>query len=176
MEPLARLTREQPAHAAADKAYFRLGLALAQLERWKESEAALAELARRAPGFELASEADLWRGRALAALGDRRAAQAAFERVVARDKTVLAARARIGIGRLALDAGSAEEALAEFLKVALLYADPEEVSEALYLAGNALEQMGDVDKARAQYRELVEKHPATAAAARARGRLGELGL
>mgnify|MGYP002399283704 CR=1 FL=1 len=63
----------------------------------------------------------------------------------------------------------------EFLKVALLYADAEEVSEALYLAGTALERMGDADKARAQYRELVQKYPATAAATRARGRLGELG-
>jgi len=96
-------------------------------------------------------------------------------RVVARDKTVLAARARLEIGRLALEAGSAEEALAEFLKVALLFADSEEVSEALYLAGSALERMGDRDKAEAQYRELIEKHPKTEAAARAQQRLGELG-
>jgi TolA-binding protein len=175
VEPLERLTRESPAHAAVPRALFRLGLAHGEEGRWKPCEAALSELARRAPDFELAAEAELWRGRALAALGDRRSAQAAFERVVARDKTVLAARARLELGRLALEAGDAEGALAEFLKVALLFADGEEVSEALYLAGTALEHLGDTDKAKAQYRELIEEHPDTTAAARAKERLGELG-
>ena len=157
--PLQRLTTERPEHASVPKALFRLGLAQGRLERWKECDAALTERLRRAPDFELGAEADLWRGRALAAQGNRRGARAAFDRVVARDKTVLAARARIGIGQLALEAGEAEDALAEFLKVALLFADPEEVAHALYLAGTALEAMGDVDRARAQYRELIEEHP-----------------
>jgi TolA-binding protein len=175
LEPLETLRRTRPDHASTPKALFRLAQTYGGLELWPACEQALDELARRDPDFELAAEVDLWRGRALAARGDRRGARAAFDRVVARDKTVLAARARIGIGQLALAAGEPEDALAEFLKVALLFADPEEVAHALYLAGTALEQMDDTDRARAQYVELIESHPDTRAAELARQRLRQLG-
>jgi TolA-binding protein len=174
-EALARLTRELPKHEAVDKALFRLGVARGQLEQWKEAEAALTELARRAPKFEHGAEADLWRGRALAARGETRGARAAFERVIAKDSGVLAARGRIGLGRLALSGGDAEGALSEFLKVALLYANEEEVAEALYLAGNCLEELGDPDRAREQYRELLDTYGETSFARAARARIRELG-
>ncbi len=174
VEPLARLRDEAPDHEVMPKALFRLGLALGQLARWKESEAALAELARAHPTFENGVEADLWRGRALANQGNARAARQAFDRVVARDKGVLAARARLEIGRLHVAAGRTEDALSEFLKVALLYAHAAEVSEAHWLAGRCLETLGDPQKAADQYREILAKYPESELAGAARDRLREM--
>ncbi|HVS11556.1 MAG TPA: tetratricopeptide repeat protein [Planctomycetota bacterium] len=174
-EALERVGREAPRHEVAPKALFRLGLSLGELGRWKECSAALAELARRAPEFEGLAEAELWRGRALFEQRDLRGARAAFERSVGLDRGAIAARARLGLGRLALAGGDVEQALAEFLKVAVLYAADEEVAEALVEAGGCLERLGDRDRARARYREVLEGHASARAAGAARERLRALG-
>jgi TolA-binding protein len=93
---------------------------------------------------------------------------------VARDRGVLAARARLEIGRLHFEAGDKDAALSEFLKVAVLYAHAEEVAEGLFLAAKCLESQGDPSRARAQYQEIVEKHPKSSFAEAARARLREL--
>jgi TolA-binding protein len=168
---LQRLRQEQPRHEVLPKALFRLGVAEAQLGRWAEAEEALTRLLRDTPEFENAVEAELWRGRALAERKNARGARAAYERVIALDKGVLSARARLGLGALAHAAGEHEEALSQYLKVAVLYAHEDEVSQALLMAGQCLEDLGDTERAAAQYRELVEKYPRSELAARARERL-----
>ncbi len=167
-----RLLGELPKHEVLPKALFRGGICLAHLERFAEAESALSDLARRFPEFENGVEAELWRGRALAAQAKDRSARQVFARVIASDGGVLAARARLGLGRLSLAAGDVEAALSEFLKVALLYAHDEEVAEALLLAGECLEAKGDVPKAHEQYREIVKEYPDSSSAAEAQRRLG----
>ncbi|MBI4878735.1 MAG: tetratricopeptide repeat protein [Planctomycetes bacterium] len=169
-----RLRRASPGHEAMAKTLFRLGLAHCRDARWQEGEEALTELARRFPEFENGAEAELWRGRALSARGNARGARQALERVIARDRGVLAAQARIELGRLHGLAGDTEKALAEFLKVAVLFGGEAEVAEALFLAGQCLEKLGDADRARGQYQEIVQKHPQSPFAAQARARLDEL--
>ncbi|MFG0316999.1 MAG: tetratricopeptide repeat protein, partial [Planctomycetota bacterium JB042] len=171
---LARLRREIPNHAATPKALFRLGLALCRTGAWGEGEEALTELVRKNADFEHLAEAELWRGRALASREKPRAARQAFERVIQSDRGVLGARARLELGRLHFAGGDPEKALSEFLKVSVLYAAEEENAEALYLAGLCLEKVGDPQKAKSQYREIVEKYPRSAFAANARERLAEL--
>ncbi len=158
-------------HAVAPKARFRQGLALAQLDRWEDAENALTTLMRRHADFEHALEAELWRGRALAQIGQPRAARAAFQRVVSEDRGVLAARAQIGLGQLELIDGDVESALSSFLKVAVLYEDGEEVAHSLLLAGECLESLGQPDRAADRYRELIERHASSPHAATARQRL-----
>ncbi|MFQ5748628.1 MAG: tol-pal system YbgF family protein, partial [Planctomycetota bacterium] len=172
---LARLRTELPKHEVIPKDLFRLGIALCRLERWEEADAALSELSRNFPDFENGVEGELWRGRALAALGRPRGALQAFDAVLAKDNGVLAARAHLEVGKLDFDAGSLDEALSEFLKVAVLYSNEAEVSEALYRAGGCLEKMGDSDRAVAQYREVLQKYPKTEYAAPSRERLKQLG-
>lgn len=172
--PLERLRTEQPRHASLDKALFRLGVANGELGRWEACSAALSELARRNGNFEQAAEADLWRGRAQAHAGDARGARATFERLVTKDRTVIAARARLELGKLAAAAGEHERALADFLKVALLYANENEVAEASLLAAGELEALGQLERARERYRELVERQPKSEFARRARERLAQL--
>jgi len=168
---LERVRREAPRHEVLPKALFRLGLALGDLERWPEAEAALTELARSQPDFANLAEAELWRGRALVAQQKARPARAAFERVVALDQGALAAQARLALARMTEEEGRVEDALSEYLKVALLYADEDAVAEALYRAGACLEKLGRNEQAIARFREVVENHPRSTYAAEAEKRL-----
>ncbi len=166
-----RLLDEHPRHQVVPKARFRLGLSLARLERWEDAERALSELARRHPDFENLLEAELWRGHALVALSQERGARAAYERIVSSDRGVLAARAQLSLGKLELARGDMQNALSDFLRVAVLYAHDEEVSEALLLSGRCLEELGDTARAHDRYRELIDKHPDSPFATQARARL-----
>ncbi len=172
---LERVRREAPRHAVLPKALFRLGLTLGELQRWKESAEVLAALVKANPDFPNLAEAELGRGRALAESGDVRAGRAALERVLALDKGLLSAQAHLELGRLSYGANDLDGALSEFLKVAVLYDGDEEVAEALVLAGRVLEEQKQLDKALAQYKEALEKHPKARYAGEAQKRLSELG-
>jgi len=171
---LERLRKEAPKHEVLPKALFRLGLARCEREDWKGALEALGALAAAKPDFENLAEAELARGRALAHLDRAREAQSAFERTLALDKGVLAARAHLELGRLHFAAKAYEPALSEFLKVEVLYDLPEETAEAMLGAGRTLEALGDSKRAAEQYREIVEKHGRSPAAATAKRRLAEL--
>lgn len=174
LAPLRQVLSDHRGHAVSAKTRFRLGLALAQLERWREAEPVLDDLARLHTDFPNRLEAELWRGRSLAAQGNDRQARSALGRVVAEDGGVLSARARIELGRLDMAAGATHEALGEFLKVAVLYAHDAEVAEALVLAGQCLETQGDAARAADRYREVLDQHPEAPAAQTARARLDHL--
>ncbi|KAA3606031.1 MAG: outer membrane protein assembly factor BamD [Planctomycetota bacterium] len=175
VQPLDTLRREIPGHEVMPKALFRLGLTYCRLEDWNQGEVMLSELARRYPEFPNLMEAELWRGRSLSALDNRRAARQAFDRVIKGDRGTLAAQARLGIGHLHMTAGENDAALSEFLKVVLLYSGDEEIAEGLYFAGRCLESLGDADRAKRQYQELLETYGQTGFADAARQRLQELG-
>ncbi|MEM7308198.1 MAG: tetratricopeptide repeat protein [Planctomycetota bacterium] len=174
-EDLERLRRERPRHEVLPKALFRLGLCYAQLERWDPCDRTLSALLKDNPRFENLAEAELARGTALVALERPRAARQALGRVLSLDgESVLAARAHLQLGRLARGEGDLDEALSEFLKVAVLFAADEEVAEALYRAGACLEEQGKQNTARERYREAADKYGKTAFGGRARARLSEL--
>jgi TolA-binding protein len=163
-----------PRHELAAPTLFRLGLVEARLGRHAEAARALADLVRLAPDFTGRTEAELVRGRSLAALGDRRAARTAFGVVLTRDQGLFAARARLELGELSRAEGDLEAALGEFLKVAVLYEPCDEVADALVRAGSVLEARGEKDAALARYREVVKDHAERPAAAQARARITEL--
>lgn len=171
---LARVKTEAPKHEVTPKALFRLGCALTRLGRHAEAEPVLAELAKNYPEFPQLLEAELARGEALAALGNARGAEQAYQRVATQDRGVLSARARIGLGKLRMNAGKPEDALSDFLKVSVLYAHDDEVGESLLLAGECLETMGDRERAGAQYREVVDRFPNSKHAERARSKLARI--
>ncbi len=168
---LGRLLEEYPGHSVASKALYRLGVAHCRLEQWRAGRSALADLARRFPEFEHGADAELWRGRALAAEGSSRAARQAFARVLKRDEGIYAARARLELGQLALAEDDVETALSEFLKVALLFGYEEEVAEAWLMSGQCLELQGKSAQAREQYKSLLEKYPNSSSADEALRRL-----
>lgn len=171
---LARVKTEAPKHDVTPKALFRLGCALTKLGRHAEAEPVLAELAKNYPAFPQMLEAELVRGDALAALGNARGAEQAYQRVATQDRGVLSARARIGLGKLRMGSGQNESALSDFLKVSVLYAHDDEVGESLLLAGECLEKMGDGERATEQYREVVKRFPQSKHAERARSKLARV--
>ena len=155
---LERVRREHPRHAVRPKALFRLGLALGHEKRWDSAAEVLAELATAFPSFENLAEAELWRGRSLAALSRGRAARAALERVLRLDDGALAAEARVVKGDLLLSEERFEDALSEYLKVAVLYTHPPAVAQALLGAGQALEQLERPEDAARRYAEVLERY------------------
>jgi TolA-binding protein len=161
-------------HEHRAKALFRLGVACGELSRMDECHDALAKLLREFPDFELRIEADLWLGRALLARKRTHEALSRFDAVIQADRGVLAARAHLGRGDALLEQGRVEDALGEYLKVALLFGSEAEVARSLYQAGQCLERLGDKEKAKARYRELVERHAQAPDAEAARARLKEL--
>lgn len=168
---LRRMTQGAPKHASRPKALFRLGVAEGELGNWKAASSALAELLSKTPDFPNAVEAELWRGRALSRQGQHRSARQSLTRVVERDEGILAAQARIEIGRVHEALKDPESAIAEYLKVAVLYGHAEECAEALVRAGDALAGKGDAKLAKARYEEVVSDYPKTAWAEEARKRL-----
>lgn len=171
---LERVRALLPRHEVRAKALFRLGLAHFELGAYQACERALTELVKKHADFENRAEAELCRGRALAAREKSRAARSAFDSVLRLDRGVLAARARIEIGRLHYAAKRYDDALSEFLKVALLYAHEAEVAEATLLAGHCLQAQGERELAIEQYQRLVEKYPKSPFAAEAKKRLKTL--
>ena len=174
IEQFGALRSNQPLHEVSAKNLFRLGMALFQVDRYETADQILTELITTHPDFGNMSEAELWRGRSLAALDKTRAARQAFERVLSLDKGVLSARAHIGIGLLALNAEEVDDALSSFLKVSVLYGTEAEVSEALYYAGVCLEKQGDSDRAVQQYNEILTRYPDGEWASKAQERLQAL--
>lgn len=170
-DALSRAREQGPQHAVLEKVLFRLGVVEERRGRHAEARAALDAFAARAPASPNAAEADVWRGRALAGAGDPRAARAAFERAVARGEGAHADAARIELGRAAAANGDHAGALEAFLKVALLSGSATAVPEALWLAGGELEALGQPERARDRYREIVNEHGDSAFAARAREKL-----
>ncbi|MEO0652876.1 MAG: tetratricopeptide repeat protein, partial [Planctomycetota bacterium] len=85
--------------------------------------------------------------------------------------TVISARARIELGKLAAARSELDTALSEFLKVAVLFAHDEEVAEALFRAGEVLEAQGNAAQARERFAEAASRYPETPFGDRARRRL-----
>jgi TolA-binding protein len=168
------LRSNSPMHQVMPKNLFRLGMSLFQLENYADADRILTELITKYPDFSNNTEGELWRGRSLAAMDKTRAAQQAFERVLANDKGVLSARAYLGIGKLQLAAEDIESAMSSFLKVAVLYGTEAEVSEALYYAGICLEKQGDPKRAAQQFNDILTRYPQGAWAAQAQERLDAL--
>lgn len=171
---MTRLLKERSVHATRHKALFRLGLSQAKLERFKRAASTLATLRKDAPEFESIIEAELWRGESLLQIGDMRAARKALERVVSEDRGVLSAHAYLALGRLAQAQDDLDEALSQYLKVAVLYALDAEVAEALFRAGNVLEAKGDLERAIDQYEDAKKRFPKTAYGALASDRLVQI--
>lgn len=173
-EALAEFGRLHPRHEQRAKGLFRLGLCAGELSRMDECLDALTRLQREFPDFELRAESDLWLGRALLEKKRTNDALAKFDAVIRADRGVLAARAHLGRGDALLAQGRLDDALGEYLKVSLLFSSAPEVASALYRSGQCLEQMGDRERAKARYRELVERHAQAPEAEPARARLKEL--
>ncbi|MBK8976697.1 MAG: tetratricopeptide repeat protein [Planctomycetes bacterium] len=179
---LEALLREAPAHRHALRAQLLLGEALARLGRHADAVGrleAFVAAAASAPAdaaitdVELA-RAQLWCGIAEAARGRQDAAEQAFVAVTRLSQGELAAEAqyRIGVARRARD--DLDGAVDAFVKLSILYAHEPWVPRGLGEAGHCYEALGQPDKARRFYGELIERFADSEPARDARARLQAL--
>jgi tetratricopeptide (TPR) repeat protein len=120
----------------------------------------------------LLSEAQLWR----IAAGTADAGQlAAWERTIDKLPEALRAGPYLVYGRALGRSGKAEQAAIALLRVSILYPDEHRLAaEALWSAGQMLENAAQPREAAGLYRELVRDYPQTQVAAGAKDRLNEL--
>ena len=155
-------------------ALLKLGQSLAEAQLWPQSEAACERFLREFAGDALAHQARFGLGWARENQGRHDEAIAAYRAVIAAHTGETAARAQFQIGECLFAKREFEAAVAEFLKVDILYQAPSWSAAALYEAGRCLEQLGRSAEARAQFNAVREKHSGTRWAQLAQERLAAL--
>lgn len=144
---------------------------------WHEGDwaAASKSFASAAQGGGGQAEDYLWWAKSLAMSGDTGRAANVAEEATARLADAATRRAvPLEMGRAYLDAGKTDEAVKEFLKVAILYPATGEARQALLLTAGTYERAGETQKAIRTLEELIEKHPQSTEAGEARQMLDRL--
>lgn len=135
---------------------------LAQDKQWTEAHELAATIERDYPGFDRQYEVDYLLGRCLAAKAEFDAARQAYRRVVGSKegaRTETAAMAQWMIGESHFHQKDYAAALAEYLRVEILYDYPRWQAAALLQAGKCYEQLGRSGEAAKLYRRVVENYP-----------------
>lgn len=144
-----------PQHAAT---LLRLADAHVALQRWARSEAVCREYLERYADAPKAEQARFALGWSLENQQRYDAAIEAYHEITKASKTVLAARAQFQIGECRFAQRSFEDAARELLKVDILYQAPEWSAAAVFEAGRAFEQLGQLARARDQYQAVQHKY------------------
>ena len=153
---VAERASQPPLHAAA---LLRLGEAAAAASDWPASERAFAK------HRQLFEDSDQWfraafgLGFALENGGKRDAAIAAYRTVIANHDGPTAARAQFQIGECLYGLGRLDEAVAELLKVDILYQYPQWSAPALYEAGRCLVEQKKHAQGLAQFEQVTSRFP-----------------
>jgi soluble lytic murein transglycosylase len=168
----ARVT--EPAALASGAAYQR-ARSLLRDGRVRDATAALRALLGAAPGdTDAASSALFLLGDLAVDDGRDTDARAAFREIGRRYPTAAnAAGARFRAAIIALAADSARQAALELDTLAIRYPKSDEALASLYWSGRAWERSGDVERARARWREAAARQPLSYYAMLGAWRLGE---
>ena len=152
-----RLADEFADDAVLGPSLLRLGECCAVLQQWDRSERAFEAYLRKHPDGPQWRQAQF--GIGYAREGQRRFDDAitAYGRVIAGHDGPTAARAQFQIGECLFAQNKHEQAVAELLKVDILYAHPEWSAAALYEAGRCLEALHKFPEARQQYEAVVKR-------------------
>ena len=153
---------------------LRLGESLAALQRWARSERVFGEYLDRFKDSQQAFQARFGIGWARENQQRHDEAISAYRQVVAEHQGPTAARAQFQIGECLFAKKRYDEAVRELLKVDILYAYPEWSAAALYEAGRCFEKLGKSVEARAQFKQVAEKHGKTRWAELASQRLSDI--
>jgi len=173
---LTRLAAEEPASGRTwiGVITLRRAQSLAQLHRWDEALEAVNSIKTADPDFDEQHEADYLAGRCLAAKANLEGAREAYARVIASPKAAkseTAAMAQWMIGESYFHQEKYREALAEYLRVEILYAYPQWQAAALLQAGKCQEALGQWSDASGTYARLLKLYSDTEFVSEAQKRL-----
>lgn len=144
---------------------------------WDERDwtAAATSFASAAQGGAGQAEDYLWWAKSLVMSGAGGKATGVAEEAIARASDANLRRSvPLEMGRAYLEVGRTDEAVKEFLKVAILHPLTQDARQALLLTASTYERAGDVEKARRTLEELIDKHPQSPEAGEARQMLNRL--
>ncbi|MBK8269577.1 MAG: tetratricopeptide repeat protein [Planctomycetes bacterium] len=157
--------------AERETSLLRAGDCRAKLQEWAKSEAAFEGFLDQFSSSEQWYQAQFGLGWARENQGRHGDAVKCYRKVVERHSGPTAARAQFQIGQCLFAQNKLEDAVAELLKVDILYAYPEWSAAALYEAGRCFEQMNKMAEAGRQFKTVAEKYKSTKWAELARTRL-----
>jgi len=138
---------------------YRAGTCAKNVKNWPESQKRYQELLTQFPDFEQLSEARYGLGLALQNQNKLDEAKTVYEQVTKETETETAAKARFMIGEIAFGRGNYEDAIEQYLLVAVGYAYPEWQALARVETGRCFIELGQKDKARAELQIVVDKFP-----------------
>lgn len=171
---LKRLIDEFPSDASCAAAMLRLGECLASLQRWSQSEQTFTTYLERYGDSDSWYQAQFGVGWARENQGRPDEALVSYRKVVDRHQGPTAARAQFQIGECLFARKEYESAVAELLKVDILYSYPEWSAAALYEAGRCFEAMGKLSEAHDQFSQVAERYRQTAWSKQATQRLAAI--
>lgn len=157
-----------------EAALLRAGECRAKLQQWAKSESAFASFLDRFKLHEQWYQAEFGLGWARENQSQYSDAVKCYRRVVERHQGPTAARAQFQIGQCLFAEKKLNEAVAELLKVDILYAYPDWSAAALYEAGRCFEQLNKTAEAKRQFQTVSEKYKSTKWAELATARLDAL--
>ncbi len=160
--------KSDAARAAAGT--LRMGEAYAVLQQWQRSDETYTQFLDEFPQSELWFQARFGQGWARENQGRHDAAIEAYQDVVQRHQGQTAARAQFQIGECLYAQKQHERAVAELLKVDVLYSYPQWSAAALYEAGRCLVEMKRPQEAAKQFDDVIERFPESTWAGLARER------
>ena len=102
-------------------------------------------------------------------------AESYLQKVTAGSGDIWTALATERLGDAYREQGKNEDARREYLRLAILYDDPELTPRALYNAGSLAEDLGLLDEAKSEYGEIITRYPDSPEAKKAEERLKEIG-
>lgn len=165
MEKLQTLLQQEPQHARADRARLLLGECAVAIG---DGNAAVPPLEQFLRGRDHAkadvARANLWLGRARMQRQEHETAEANLVAVTELSDGPLAAEAQFRIGENRVARGDLRGAADAFVKLPILYAQPEWVRAGLLQAGLVYERLQQPEKAQRFFRELVDQHAGSAEA------------
>jgi len=172
LQQLQQFLELAPKHPQADAARRLLGEAAVRTGAAELAiPALLACLQQDALPANQRADALLWLGQARALRGELQAAEAAFQRAGELDAGAIGAEATCRLGEARAARGDKTAAIEAWLRLPILFAEPQWACRGLWLGATAYDELGQPDRAERLLRELVQNHPDSAEAGRAKARL-----
>ena len=167
----AALITQFPKDELASTAMLRLGETQAEAGQYAESAKSYQQFADGYPKSEFIHLAYFGIGWASEQQKQYDTARSWYAKTIDKTNTETAARAQFQIGETHFAQKNFELAAKELLKVEIVYAYPSWSAKALYEAGQAFEQLDQIDDARAQYERCVQNYAKEPAAELSKKRL-----
>jgi len=154
-----RLLERFPQDELVEEACYRIAQAFSELGNWSEAARYYDRVIKDFPSGQFSDLALLGRAKVDLHLNDMDNAITRLNAAAGSLDPAVAAQAGLSLGDAYEKAGRQDEALAAYLRVALLYEHPEIVPEAYWKAAQILKRQGKNDQARQNLDELHRLYP-----------------